>query len=177
MSLETSSHFPEHTFRLTVSFALLSRSWSSLHNQILEKLDRTEKQLEVIKAENRQLMDMVKQLLHRAPKRRKVLVQFLINTHSCDEQLRMTASTFLTSELLLSVCCVHWNKTLKRFLNGAVLTFLCSTNLSVVFQVNLQVFPFRSCCLSRSLNTCVSSSSVFSFELLVFVRCPSLLRW
>ena len=86
----------------------LSRLRSSLHNQILEKLDRTEKQLEVIKAENRQLMDMVKQLLHRAPKRRKVLVQFLIsNTHSCDEQLRMTASTFLTSELLLSVCCVH----------------------------------------------------------------------
>ena len=57
----------------------LSRLRSSLHNQILEKLDRTEKQLEVIKAENRQLMDMVKQLLHRAPKRRKVLVKFLIN--------------------------------------------------------------------------------------------------
>ena len=52
--------------------------------------------------------DMVKQLLHRAPKRRKVLVQFLIsNTHYCDEQLRMTASTFLKSELLLSVCRVH----------------------------------------------------------------------
>ena len=59
-------------------FPPLSRS-CSLHNQILEKLDRTEKQLEVIKSENRQLMDMVKQLLHRAPKRRKVLVQFLIS--------------------------------------------------------------------------------------------------
>ena len=106
MSLETSSRFPEHTFRLTVSSQYyldrLSRLRSSLHNQILDKLDRTEKQLEVIKAENRQLMDMVKQLLHRAPKRRKVLVQFLINTHSCDEQLRMTASTFLKSE---QFCC------------------------------------------------------------------------
>ena len=84
MSLATSSHFPEPIFRLTVSFVLLSRSSqsprSSLHNQILEKLDRSEKQLEQIKAENRKLMDMVQQLLHRAPKRRKVLVQFMINS-------------------------------------------------------------------------------------------------
>ena len=84
-------------------------------------------------------MDMVKQLLHRAPKRRKVLVQFLIsNTHSCDEQLRMTASTFLKSE---QFCCqfVVFTET-KRFREGAVLPFPCSANLSVVFQVNLQMF-------------------------------------
>ena len=169
MSLETSSHFPEHTFRLTVSFALLSRSWSSLHNQILEKLDRTEKQLEVIKSENRQLMDMVKQLLHRAPKRRKVLVQFLINNNTLLWRTAKDDGVYVPEEwaVLLSVCRVHWNKTLERFREGAVLPFPCSANLSVVFLVNLQLLTFRSVL------------SFFFFEHFTFASsflwCPSLL--
>jgi len=46
----------------------------SPHNRILTKLDKTEKQLEELKAANRKLMEMVQQLLARPAKRRRVLV-------------------------------------------------------------------------------------------------------
>ena len=46
----------------------------SPHNRILTKLDRTEKQLEELKAANRKLLDLVEQLIARPAKRRRVLV-------------------------------------------------------------------------------------------------------
>ena len=51
---------------------------SSPHNQILTKLDKTEKQLEELKAANRKLMNMVAQLIARPVKRRRLLVTLVL---------------------------------------------------------------------------------------------------
>ena len=78
MSLATFSHFPEQAFRHTMGCLPLSHNCLSPHNQILTKLDKTEKQLEELKAANRKLMNMVAQLIARPVKRRRLLATLVL---------------------------------------------------------------------------------------------------